>query len=182
VKAYRNIGGVVQEVQVDVGIDGKPLLPPDTTTDPKPTPMNGYYVTVVGNSWVQIPIPQPYFEFSYLKQQALDKLKAYKNWYLEQPITVGTDTFDNDDIARNRMIQAIVIYNQTTYLPPAWITADNRMHPLTKIDDLLAISSAMQNSFSNKFFEMETIRQQILSAQDEATLNAIVIPAVPTNM
>jgi hypothetical protein len=51
-KAYRNIAGVVHEIQVDIGLDGQPILPPDTTVDPRPEPQPGHYVTVVGNAWV----------------------------------------------------------------------------------------------------------------------------------
>lgn len=181
-QAWRNIAGNIQQVYVDVGPDGKPLLPPDTTVDPKPDPQPGHYVTVVGNSWVQIPIPVPYFEFSYLKQQALDKFFKYKTWYLSQPVTIDGSPFDNDDVARNRMIQALVIYSQTNYLPSAWVDANNVPHPVAVIADLQKIMTAMSQDFSTKFFEMETIRQQILATTDEAGLNAITIPAIPLNV
>ena len=181
-KAWRNVGGTVQEIIVDVGLDGKPLLPPDTTVDPRPDPLPDHYVTVVGNAWVQIPTPKSYFEFSYLKQIALDKLSTYKAWYLDQPVEVNGSLFDNTETSRNRMIQTLVIYSQTDYLPAAWIDYHNQPHPISTVDDLKQIMTAMSSSFSQKFFEMETIRQQILAAQDEATLNAINIPSIPTNV
>lgn len=181
-KAWRNLAGNVQEIVVDVGPDGAPLLPPDTTTDPRPEPLPDHYVTVVGNSWVQIPIPKPYFEFSYLKQIALDKLSAYKAWYLDQPVEVNGSLFDNTEMSRNRMIQTLVIYIQTNFLPAAWIDYHNQPHPISTVDDLKQIMTAMSSSFNQRFFEMETIRQQILAAQDEPALTAINIPSIPTNM
>ena len=181
-KAYRNIGGSVVEVEVDIGLDGQPLLPPDTTVDPKPEPQPGHYVTVVGNSWVQIPIPEQVLDFSYEKQLALEKLKNYKDWYLEQPVEHEGRTFDADSVARVRLTQALVIHSTTGYLPPAWIDANNQPFTITTIQDLHGIISAVQTAFSNRFFEMENIRQQILNAQDKQALDLIEIPSIPNNL
>jgi hypothetical protein len=178
-KAYRNIGGNVVEIDVDVDPSGNPLLPPDTTIDPEPAPIADHYNTVVGNAWVQIPYPTEYKTFEYQKQLALEKLKKYKDWYLNQPVDVNGTPFDSDEVARNRLTQALVIYNQTAYLPPAWIDANDTPVPLTIIDDLLAIVSGVQNAFSTKFFEVDTIRQDIMAAADQTALDAIVVPEVP---
>lgn len=178
-KAYRNLGGNVVEIEVDVDVNGQPILPPDTTVDPRPEPLPGHYVTVVGNEWVQIPIPQEYFEFSYKKQLALEKLSKYKNWYLDQPVEHAGKKFDADEVARNRLTQALVIYNTNNYLPPAWITEDNQPFALNSINDLLGIINAVQTAFSTRFFEMDAIRQQILAAQNDEELDAVKIPQIP---
>ena len=181
-KAFRNIGGNVVEVEIDVDLNGNPILPPDTTVDPRPEPQPGHYVTVVGNSWVQIPIPQEVISFEYKKQKRLEALSTYKNWYLDQPVTYNNIKFDADEKARIRLTQALVVYNETGYLPQAWVTADNTLFPLNSIDDLKGIINAVQTAFSTRFFEMEAIRQQIINADDDASLDAINIPTIPPQM
>lgn len=181
-KAFRNIAGTVVEVDVDVDLQGQPILPPDTTVAEKPAANAGHYVTVVGNAWVQIPIPQEVVAFEYKKQQALESLGVYKAWYFEQPTDHMGITFDANDQARNRLTQALVIESTSGYLPPAWIAADNSQFPLAVKADLVGIVSAVQTAFSTRFFEMDVIRQQILVAGDEAALAAIVIPSVPNQM
>jgi len=181
-KAFRNIAGTVVEIDVDVDLQGKPILPPDTTVDPRPAAQAGHYVTVVGKSWVQIPIPQEVIAFEYKKQQALEALGRYKTWYFEQPTEHNNVMFDADTEARARLTQALVIYNEIGYLPPAWIAADNTPVGLNSIDDLKAIVGAVQTAFSTRFFEMDAIRQQIMNATDEASLAAITIPVIPKQM
>ena len=179
-KAWRNLNGQVVEIDVDVDPQGNPLLPPDTTTDPKPEPLEGHYVTVVGREWVQIPIPVVTYDFSYLQQQALDRLNQYKKWYLDQPAEVAGRLFDNDETARARVSQAILAHQLTGFLPEFWVDANNQRYPINSIEDLKAIAVALQNSFNIRFTEMNNIRQQILAATTEDELNAIEIPAIPT--
>lgn len=180
--AYRNVAGNVVEIQVDVDPSGTPLLPRDTTTDPKPAPLADHYVTVVDHSWVQIPVTQSWSEFSYLKQQALQKLSTYKAWYIDQPVNIAGVKYDADEAARARLTQAIVIYNTNGYLPPAWISFDNTPVVLTVIADLIAIVNGVQSAFSTRFFEMDAIRGQINAAANEAALAAITIPQVPVGI
>ena len=40
-KAFRNIGGSVVEIDVDTDPNGQPILPPDTTVDAKPAAHDG---------------------------------------------------------------------------------------------------------------------------------------------
>lgn len=178
-KAFRNVGGNVIEIEVDVDAQGVPLLPKDTTVDARPVPTAGNYVTVVGNAWVQIPLPVENFEFSYKKQLALEKLAAYKAWYLDQPVVHATVSFDGDEQARSRLIQALVINGATGYLPPAWVAADNSVFPIAVLADLTGLINAVQTAFATRFFEMDAIRQQLKASPDEATLNAVVIPVKP---
>ncbi len=178
-KAFRNVGGNVIEIEVDVDAQGVPLLPKDTTVDARPTPAVGHYVTVVGNAWVQIPLPVENFEFAYKKQLALEKLATYKSWYLDQPVVHATVTFDADELARNRLIQALVINGATGYLPPAWVAADNSAFPITTLADLSGLINTVQTAFATRFFEMNVIRDQLLASADEAALNAVVIPVKP---
>jgi len=184
-QAYRNINGTVVTIEVDVDSNGNPLLPPDTTVDPEPTPIPGHYNTVVGNAWVQIPIPTTIVSFEYEKQLALEKLKKYKDWYLNQPVdvTVGTTvyTFDADETARNRLAQALVINSSTGYLPPSWIDANNNPVTIATVTDLTDIATGVQTAFSTKFFEVDTIRQNILAATDNMALSMVSIPEPPLN-
>ena len=181
-KAYRNLAGNVIEIEVDVDPSGSPILPPDTTVDEKPVALDGHYVTVVGTAWVQIPIPQPFVAFETKKQQALDKLLTYRAWYLDQPVEHAGSTFDADELARNRLTQALVINQTTQHLPPAWVDANNQQYPITAIADLQGIVMAVQTVFSTRFFEMDAIRQQILAATDETALDAVVVPSIPSRM
>lgn len=181
-KAFRNLGGTVVEIEVDTDLNGFPILPPDTTVDPKPEAQAGHYVTVVGNAWVQIPIPQEVIAFEYKKQKDLEALSKYKEWYLEQPTDHLGVVFDADEKARARLTQALVINTASGYLPPAWIAADNSSFPLTTIDDLKGIVNSVQAAFATRFFEMDTIRQQIMAATDETALNAVTIPTIPSQI
>jgi len=109
-------------------------------------------------------------------------LGVYKAWYFEQPTTHMGVTFDADEQARNRLTQALVIESTSGYLPPAWIAADNSQFPLAAKADLVGIVTAVQTAFSTRFFEMDVVRQQILAADNDAVLAAIVIPSVPSQM
>lgn len=181
-KAFRNIGGSVVEIDVDTDPNGQPILPPDTTVDAKPAAHDGHYVTVVGNAWVQIAIPQEVTEFEYKKQKALDALGVYKNYYLDLPITVNSVIFDADEQARNRLTQAVVIHTATGSLPPAWIAKDNSPYPLADIAALMEIVNAVHTAFSTRFFEMDAIRQAIIAATNDAELSVITIPTIPNQI
>lgn len=181
-KAFRNVAGTVIEIDVDVDPSGHPILPPDTTTAEKPAAQPGHYVTVVGNSWTQIPIPQEVIAFEYRKQQALELLGRYKSWFFEQPTEHNGVMFDADEQARARLIQALVVHSANGYLPPVWITADNTPYTLASVDDLKDIVTTVQNAFATRFYEMDVIRQQILAAADEQALAAVAIPIIPNQM
>ena len=176
-KAYRNIAGVVHEIEVDIGLDGKPILPPDTTVDPRPEPLAGHYVTVVGNAWVQIESPVYVESFESQKARALARLATYRAWYLDQPVEVNGVKFDADEMARNRLTQAVVMFNELAYLPPAWVTFDNSTVALADIDALKTIVVAVHAAFSTRFYECSNLRLQVLAAQSEAELSAVVIPS-----
>lgn len=175
-KAFRNIGGEVREIQVDIGLDGQPILPPDTTVNDRPEPLPGHYVTVVDNSWVQIEIPVYVKSFETLKAETLDKVVKYRSWLLEQPVDVDGVLFDGDKLARDRLTDALVIYSELGVLPPAWVTYANELHALTTIDDLKAIAAAVTTAFSTRFYECNDLRASVLAAADEAQLQAIKIP------
>lgn len=178
-KAYRNLNGKVIEIEVDIGLDNKPILPPDTTTDEPPTPLNGHYITVVNDKWAQIPIPQEYIAFETKKQNKLERLKTYKEWYFKQPIEHDGLTFDADDTARERLTQAIVVNSVSGYLPPFWITKNNTVYTIDNLDKLKALVNAVQNTFTTRFYQVTSIRNQILAANDENTLNSIEVPSIP---
>ena len=180
-KAWRNIAGVVQEVEIDVGIDGNPIYPPDTTTDARPEALPGHYVTVVDRSWVQIESPVYVESFEAKKTRLLQALSAYRSWHLDQPVTVNDVVFDADDQARQRLTQAVVMYTNMNYLPPAWIAKDNTPYMLEDFEALKAIVAAVQEAFSSRFYECNTVRQQLLAATTEEELSAVTVPSVPMN-
>ena len=115
----------------------------------------------------------------YQKQQALEKLAKYKAYYFEQPTEINGVLFDADEQARNRLTQNLVVNGASGYLPPVWIAADNSQYPIATLADLMDIVNGVQAAFATRFFEMDTLRQQILAAGDEAALSAVVIPSVP---
>lgn len=175
-KAFRNLAGSVIEIEVDVDPNGDPILPPDTTTDPRPEADPDHYVTVVGKVWVQIPIPQAFVSFETKKQQKLDLFRKYRDKYIDATITHAGMEFDADELTRGRLVQVLFTHQTTGYLPPAWISADNIPYPLNAVEDLQALATAVQQAFAQRFFEMDTMRRQILDAADDAALDAVVIP------
>lgn len=181
-KAFRNVGGNVVEIEIDQDPQGNPILPPDTTVDPRPAANPGHYVTVVDTSWVQIPIPVENISFETKKANAVAQVQKYRDWYINTPIDHDGQKFDADETARNRLAQAIVVYNTNATLPPAWITADNQAYALADLDALKGVLTAVQNAFLSRFFEMNTLRASILAAADETALNAITIPTIPTGL
>lgn len=177
-KAWRNLAGTVVEIEVDLDKQGRPILPPDTTTATRPDAIDGHYVTVVGDEWVQIPVPVPFVSFETKKNEALNKLSVYKEWYTNKPVEHLGKMFDADELARGRLVQVLVVFNEIGYLPSAWITHDNQTFPLTTIDDLKGIITTVQTAFGVRFFEMNAIRDQILAADNEQELSAVVIPSM----
>lgn len=178
-KAFRNVGGTVREIQVDVGLNGQPILPPDTTVDPRPDPLPGHYVTVVGNAWVQIEVPVYVESFDSKKAKALDRVRQYRDWKLEQPVDVNGVLFDGDDKARTRLTQALVMFKELNYLPPVWVDYNDASVTISSIDDLKTIVAAVTAEFSARFYETDTLRAQVAATTTEEELNAIVIPEVP---
>lgn len=180
-KAYRNLNGQIVEIDVDVDPNNQPLLPPDTTVDPRPDPLAGHYVTIVGNAWVQIEIPATVFEFSYNREKKLADLAVYKTWYLDQPLAINGVLYDADEQARTRLIQALTVYNAYGALPSAWVDSNNVPHPISAVADLNALIQPIAQAFQTRFFDMDTIRQNILAVADgdQAALDLIVVPTIP---
>lgn len=176
-KAFRNVAGNVVEITVDVGLDGKPILPPDTTLDPRPEPNPGHYVTVVGREWAQIEIPVVVESFESKVARKLEAIGKYRDWLTEQPVEVDGTMFDADEQARSRLTQALVIHDTLGYLPPAWITHDNRPKPLATVDDLKAIVQAVQTAFATRFFECDSLRQSAKAATNAEELELVVVPS-----
>lgn len=175
-KAFRNFHGDVCEIDIDVGADGVPILPPDTTVDPRPETLEGHYTTVVGNAWVQIERAVLFEVFETKQQRKIAEIGKYRNWYTEQPVDVNGVKFDADDQARTRLTQALVINTTLAYLPPAWITYDNSLFPLAAIEDLVNLVAVIHTAFATRFFECNVLRQAAMAATDEAALDAVVIP------
>ncbi len=175
-KAYRNVGGNVVEIQVDVSPSGEPLLPPNTTVNERPNPTPGHRLTVIGNQWVQVPVVADVVTFDTRKANKLQRLSEYKEWYLKQPFTYDGTSFDGDYVARERLTQAIVMNGATGYTPPVWVTADNTNYTIDTIDDIKQIAAGAMNAFSTRFYECGTMRANISAATNQAELDAVVIP------
>lgn len=180
-KAFRNFQGDVREIDVDVGVDGEAILPPDTTIEPRPEPIEDHYVTVVGKVWVQILKPVLFEVFETKKQRKIDQIRKYRQWLVEQPVEFNSVKFDADDTARIRMTQALVMNSTVNYLPPAWVTYDNGLFPLADISDLVNLVATVMGAFATRFFECNVLRETAMAATDEAGLDAVVIPAYGQN-
>ena len=178
-KAFRNLAGNVVEIDIDLDLNGDPILPPDTTTDPRPEAQPGHYVTVVDRSWVQIPIPVQVKSLELLKSEALKKVAAYREWLLEQPVEHSGILFDGDQIARIRLNQAVTVAEAGGQVPPAWVTYDNSTFPLADLAALKALTVTVITAFGNRFFEANAVREAVMQANDEAALAAVEIPAIP---
>lgn len=178
-KAYRNIAGTVREIQVDVGADGQPILPPDTTVDPRPEAAPGHYVTVVGSAWVQIEIPVQTESFDTKKAAVLARIAIYREWLLGQPVDVNGVMFDGDKDARDRLTQALVMFREINFLPPSWVAHDNSEVTLASDADLHTIAAKVAEAFSQRFYECNTLRAQVLAAEDDVALEAVAVPAIP---
>lgn len=178
-KAFRGISGGYKEIDVDVDhVTQQPILPPDTTIDPKPeTVSEGHYLTVVGTEWVEIEIPVPVFSFEYLKQKKLEEVYEYRDWLLSQPVEHAGALFDADDTARIRLTQALVMANPPiSYVPPVWVTYHNNSFPISDLPDLIGIAAAVTSAFSQRFYETGYLRSQVTAAEDQEALDAIEIP------
>ena len=178
-KAFRNMAGNVVEIDIDLDLNGDPILPPDTTTDPRPEAQPGHYVTVVDRSWVQIPIPVQVKSLELLKSEALKKVAAYREWLLEQPVEHSGVLFDGDQVARIRLNQAVTVAEAGGQVPPAWITYDNSTFPLADLAALKALTVSIITAFGNRFFEANAVREAVMQANDEAALAAVEIPTIP---
>ncbi len=181
-QAFRNVGGVITEITVDIGLDDQPILPPDTTVEPRPEALEGHYVTVVGNSWVQIPIPEEVISFETKKAQTLQQLNEYKEWLQEQNIEFNGVVFQANALTRDRVTQTFVAYRELGYLPPAWIAADNTPYALNSIDDFAPLAHAIMNTFTERFYEANAIRTQIMAAVDMAELSQVRIPGMTSTI
>ena len=178
-KAFRNMAGNVVEIDIDLDLNGDPILPPDTTTDPRPEAQPGHYVTVVDRNWVQIPIPVQVKSLELLKSEALKKVATYREWLLEQPVEHSGVLFDGDQVARIRLNQAVTVAEAGGQVPPAWITYDNSTFPLADLAALKALTVSIITAFGNRFFEANAVREAVMQANDEAALAAVEIPTIP---
>ena len=107
-KAFRLYNGVINEIDVDVdAVTQEPILPPETTVDPRPDEVPGKYVTIQGNQWVYIDIIEP--SLFQLKQNKLAEFETFRQAYMDKPVQVNGVLFDADSTARERLTQSLVM-------------------------------------------------------------------------
>lgn len=176
-KAWRLYNGQITETVVDVDeATGQPILPPDTTVAPRPDAIDGHYLTIQGNNWVQIQIPAP--SFFQLQSDKRVEFEGLRQRYMDKPVDVNGTLFDADETARTRLSQALTMFQTFAYIPPTWIRQDNTPHPLASVDDLKTIALAVMTAFSTRFYELTTVRDAINNATTKEELDAIVMPVV----
>lgn len=178
-QAFRNVNGSVREITIDVDLNGNPILPPNTTVDPRPEEQPGHYLTVVGTEWVQIPIPVTEITLEQAQKEACDRLKIWRDWYLDQPVEFDTSMFDADAEARTRLTQAVTLNAIGVPLPAGWVTEDNGFYPFADFEALKSLALAVSTAFTDRFFEAVTIRNSITATTTKAELEAITIPQIP---
>jgi hypothetical protein len=170
---------IVQEL-FDVAPDGTPLLPDNATVTPPPEYNAAtQYLAIVKNTWHVIDRPVIAIPLDELKRRKLEQLSRYKEWYLNQPATYDNHKFDADETSKNRLVQTYNTYQITNQLPPAWIDHDNNPYPITKVDQIKGIITAIAAQFQTRFFECKAIRDQINAATNEEELNAVNVPTIP---
>lgn len=177
-KAYRKVNGEIREIRVDVSPSGTPLLPPNTTVDPRPEPLEGYYLDIVGDSWEQIPVRVHVPTLQEVKDKACDELALYKDWLLDSPVMFEGHDFDSDDTARIRLLGAVSAYQVSGKWPPAWVTYDNKLFPLTTPNLLNGLSMTVYNAFTSRFFFVTGIREQILACETIEEVDNVTIPEI----
>ena len=122
-QAFRLYNGSIIDVQVDLDPSGNPILPPNTTVDPRPEPLVGHYLTIIGNQWAQVEVVQPTFEHN--KAEKAAAFEAFRDQYMDRPVQYSSVLFDADKQARERLTQALVMHREVGYLAPAWLTYAN---------------------------------------------------------
>lgn len=178
-KAYRKLNGNIVEIRVDIDREGNPILPPNTTVQPKPEVLEGHYLDLVRGEWEQFPIPvKPEPTLEQLQNEACDELSKYKDWVLDQPVEFDGVLFDADETARVRILGAVNAYQVSEVLPQAWVTFDNGVYMVSDYEQIKGLSMVMYGSFNDRFFFVSSLRNQILAAKDKATLEAIKLPVV----
>lgn len=170
VRAWRYYQGRITEIFVDVDQNGNPILPPDSTTTPPPPPSPNHYLIIQGTDWVQVPIVQPNPPtIEDVRRRALSKWKAYRDWYVNQPVTFENKPYDADELSRSRLAQALVAYNEFNILPEGWVATDNSVRSFDKnnpadVQAFKDLAQTVAENFKTRFLEMEAIRQQLLQA------------------
>lgn len=179
-KAFRNFSGIIKEIDIDVSPSGEPLLPPDTTVDPKPEDREGHYLSVVGTKWVYIPFTEVQETLDQIRNRKFIQLATYKEWYFNTPVKYDEVLFDGDESSRNRLSQALQVYNQTKVVPTNWVNYKNDFYAFDgDKDKFINLVLTVLQAFNNRHIEMNVIRDKILKAESIEELYNIQVPAKP---
>ena len=183
-KAFqRTPDGSIKEILIDLDRNGNPILPSNTTIDPRPQANEGHYVTVVDDKWVQIPITPPReVTLEELKDEKRKVLAAYKDWFLEQPVYMGEVLYDGDSVARDRLTQAVLLAELGGPVAESWVDANDIPRPIVDQDHIKNLSFQVAGVFQQRFTVLTGIRLAIIEATSVEELDAIVIPEIGNDL
>ena len=179
-KAFqRTPDGSIKEILIDLDRNGNPILPSNTTIDPRPQANEGHYVTVVGDKWVQIPITPPReVTLEELKDDKCDVLAAYKDWLLEQPVYMDDVLYDADSVSRDRLTQAVLLSELGGPVVEVWVDANGIPRPIADHNHIKNLSFLVAGVFQQRFTALTGMRLAIIAATSVEELDAIVIPEI----
>lgn len=177
-KAFRKKNGVITEIQVDVGRNGEPLLPPNTTVEPKPLLLEGHFLDIVNGEWQQFPEHVHVETLEEAKDKACKQLAVYRDWVIDRPVEHEGKLFDADETARTRLTGAVTAHGIGEALPSVWVAKDNSLFPIKTIADLQALAAKVYSEFNSRFSYVTDLRLQILAAETLTELEALEMPVV----
>ena len=184
VQAWRKDGNGYKEVMVNIDpVNNIPLLPPNTTTDPKPEEHNNMFLTVRDNYWIYLP-KNPVESEVPIDTLAVTRgvLKAnYDKWkdaYVDAPFYHDGFVLHNDLIARTNILGAFVAFKFHDRMPPKWKAMGGKyLNPTPKWLDAISLLSV--HYYESRLFTAEMTNYQIAKAETVEELQRIVFPVIP---
>lgn len=170
-------------IEVEVGEDGKPILPEGAITTPPPLVDNDFMVnlTIENGEWVEIPVIVPP---EVLLREARDlknaQFSVWEQKYLNRPFVYDGNVYPNDSRFREMLNSSLGALREWGELPKFWLTADKKIiQPITK-EFLDGIGKTAYNEHQDSMITAITIAGKIESAKTISEIEDIVFPEVPT--
>lgn len=169
-------------IEVEVGEDGKPILPEGAITTPPPEYVDGepsFNLTIENGQWVKIPIIIP--EETLVREARDLKLAQYSVWedrYLNRGFIYEGNVYLNDARFREMLNSSIAAYNEWGELPKFWITADKEVvTPVTK-EFLDGLGKTAYGIYQDSMMEAFTLNKKIKSANTVNDIELIEFPEI----